>query len=95
MYYKEVIIPYIKQEDRARIDPILNPLLNISLSGGELNYVITRLCNAYLKNHTKNYSTMNNIIGVLECAKQEYYRKICSSYEDGKAIENGDVYEEV
>jgi hypothetical protein len=35
---------------------------------------------------------MNNIIGVLECAKQEFYRKVCSPYEDQKSKDNGNVY---
>jgi hypothetical protein len=85
-------MPYIKQEDRDKIDSKLNPLLLTPLSSGELNYVITKLCNFYLSYHKPNYSTMNNIIGVLECAKLEYYRRICGPYEDTKVKENGDVY---
>lgn len=85
-------MPYIEQKDRDRIDPTLTPLLNESLSSGELNYVITKLCDKYLKNHKPNYSTMNNVIGVLECAKLEYYRRICSPYEDLKIQVNGDAY---
>lgn len=85
-------MPYIKQEDRDKIADELNSLLSVSLSSGELNFVITELCNAYLRHHKPNYSTMNNIIGVLECAKQEYYRRICAPYEDQKSKENGDVY---
>ena len=84
-------MPYIEQKDRDDIDPIIEPILNTSLSSGELNYVITRLCQQYLANHKPNYSTMNNIVGILECAKQEFYRRIAAPYEDLKITINGDV----
>jgi hypothetical protein len=41
----------------------------------------------------KNYKHINEIIGVLECAKQEFYRRVAAPYEDTKIQENGDVYE--
>jgi hypothetical protein len=33
------------------------------------------------------------LVGVLECAKQELYRRILIPYEDAKIELNGDVYE--
>ena len=84
-------MPYIDPKDRAAIDPVIESVLNTNLSSGELNYVITRLCQQYLANHKPNYSTMNNIIGVLECAKQEFYRRIAAPYENEKIKLNGDV----
>ena len=39
----------------------------------------------------KNYSNLNEMIGALECCKQEYYRAIVGPYEDMKIDENGDV----
>lgn len=65
---------------------------------GHLNYIITSLikrtyvgyiekeCNAKLC-----YNDYNSIIGLLECCKQEFYRKQISIYEDLKIKENGDV----
>ena len=35
---------------------------------------------------------LNAIIGALECAKLELYRRVAAPYEDDKIIENGDVY---
>jgi hypothetical protein len=32
-------------------------------------------------------------MGVLECVKQEYYRRVASLYEDQAKERNGDVYE--
>lgn len=60
---------------------------------GELNYVITKLCHIFnSKFGMLKYARLNTIIGVLECAKQEFYRRIISNYEDKKAKENGDVF---
>lgn len=60
---------------------------------GELNYAITKLCTQYLRTYGTAYSTINEIIGVLECAKIEFYRRVAEPYEDGKILENGDVYD--
>ena len=61
-------------------------------TAGELNYTITQLCETYRFKHKTSYATFNDIIGALECAKQEYYRRMIAPYEDTKIIENGDVY---
>jgi hypothetical protein len=85
-------MPYIKQVDREKFKEFLS---NVPLckTAGELNYMITSICNNYVKNHSKCYQTLNELIGVLECLKLEYYRIIVAPYEDTKIIENGDVYE--
>ena len=59
-------------------------------SPGTLNYIITRLVHWYLGDKP-NYERYNAAIGVLECAKQELYRRKVSPYEDEKINENGDV----
>lgn len=38
------------------------------------------------------YDSLNAVIGVLECAKQEFYRRAAVPYENQKITENGDVY---
>ena len=55
---------------------------------GHLNYVITVL---FKKLYSPRYFNYNRAIGVLECIKQEFYRRIVSSYEDTKIEEHGDV----
>lgn len=86
-------MPYIRPSDR---DEILPAILNLSaeiVTVGELNYAITKLCTGFLPvNGSISYSDYNNIIGVLECAKLEFYRRAVATYEDKKIIENGDVY---
>jgi len=92
-----ITIPYIKSRDRVRIEFCtgkINPigaLIGAINTEGDLNYVITRLCHKFLEKKGKKYSTLNTIIGVLECAKQEFYRKVCSPYEDLKEKENGSL----
>lgn len=63
---------------------------------GDLNYVITKLCLAYVEQHGKSYHTLNDITGALECAKLEFNRRLIGPYEDSKIKENGDVgYENI
>jgi len=38
------------------------------------------------------YASLNEVIGVLECVKQEFYRKKVVPYEKRKIKENSDVY---
>jgi len=59
---------------------------------GQLNYVFSAIIRGYLAQHGKKYQTMNDIVGVLECAKLELYRRVTAPYEDVKIKENGDVY---
>lgn len=87
------IMPYIHPEDREELDPFIDYLIDqIDYSNiGELNYIITRLCDAMLGE--VRYSKINSLIGVLECAKLELYRRVAAPYEDDKIDENGDVYQ--
>lgn len=59
---------------------------------GELNYKITKTCIDYARSKGTSYTTYNEIIGALECAKMEMYRRAVAPYEDTKITENGDVY---
>ena len=59
---------------------------------GELNYQITMLCDTFLATHGRKYAHVNTVIGALECAKQEFYRRIAAPYENEKIAINGDVY---
>ena len=59
---------------------------------GELNYAITEMMINYLNRKGVSYTNMNEVIGVLECAKLELYRRMTAPYEDTKIDENGDVY---
>lgn len=79
-------MPYIKFEDQQ----------NVTRHGphtpGELNYVFTRLIQEYLKLNGLSYTKINDILGALEGAKLEFYRRVVAPYEEKKIAENGDVY---
>jgi len=47
----------------------------------------------YIRDKRKCYQTYNDVIGVLECIKQELYRRFVSKYEDLKIKQNGDITE--
>lgn len=85
-------MPYINPEDRDELDPYIDYLIDqIDYSNiGEINYIISRLCDAMLEE--VRYSKINALIGVLECAKLELYRRVAAPYENDKIDENGDVY---
>ena len=81
------MMPYIKQDDRIKIKNGQEPT-----TPGELNYIITMKLDSYIKQKGISYTNLNEVIGVLECAKLEIYRRITAEYEDNKIAENGDVY---
>jgi hypothetical protein len=60
-------------------------------NAGDLNYVFTKIAHAYLSHKGLKYQHLNDIIGALEGAKQELYRRVAAPYEDTKIKENGDV----
>lgn len=86
-------MPYVKPETRAYQVPnaFLWETAGESASG-ELNYRITNLINGYLKIYGFDYQRINDVIGALEGAKLEFYRRLVAPYETGKMHKNGDVY---
>jgi hypothetical protein len=78
-------MPYIHQEIRE--DASINPQ-----NEGELNFAITSILTYYVGEHGLCYKTINDILGALEGAKLEFYRRIAVPYENAKISENGDVY---
>lgn len=60
-------------------------------NAGELNYVITCAIIQYVRQHN-DYKGMNDVLGALEGAKMEFYRRWVVPYEDYKISQNGDVY---
>lgn len=85
-------MPYIRQAQRDKIEPLLRPLINAlgNLPDGAVNYAITRIIDG-LYSHG-GYDSMNRAIGILECVKQEYVRRRLNPYEDFKRTFEGEVY---
>lgn len=81
-------MPYLSDyEDRKALDVIIDKHKKLLIKPGVLNYLIFKLalisCNRY-----QNY---RNLLGELESAKLELYRRQAAPYEDIKIMENGDV----
>ena len=86
-------MPYIKQEDREAFRiPGLEAVYLDADNAGQLNYLFTKIALTYIENKKLSYQTINDIIGALEGAKMEFYRRIAVPYEQSKIRQNGDIY---
>lgn len=90
-------MPYIKQEKREEIiqedydtgyDTIRGDYIDCA---GDLNFTFTWLIKRYIEKKGFTYQTINDIIGALEGAKLEFYRREVAGLEMRKCEENGDV----
>jgi hypothetical protein len=87
-------LQYIEAEKRRKYDKPLKDLVGILKSlpaeevDGELNYVVTKILKEV---YPLKYYHLNKAIGVLECIKLEFYRRVAALYEDVKIKESGDV----
>jgi hypothetical protein len=83
-------MPYIDKQRRKNLTPAQ------VRNAGELNYLITKVIRDYISDESGirglSYQVINDIIGALEGAKLEFYRRIAAPYEDTKIKLNGDVY---
>lgn len=79
-------MPYIDRESKSSLSFL------DARTPGELNYMITKEIIKYVDTRGLSYQTFNDVIGALESAKLEFYRRAVAPYEDIKIKENGDVY---
>lgn len=81
-------MPYIDKASRKRLAEGA-----VAQTPGELNYLITMLLDDYIQRKGGvRYAHINEVVGVLECAKLELYRRVAAPYEDGKCAASGEVY---
>lgn len=82
-------MPYVKQEQRERLDDIVEDMASAAVKAdGDLNYVLYAYCKRYV---TPSYNNYKNFCGELRQCATEIERRILAPYEDIKIIENGDV----
>lgn len=86
-------MPYIKNERREKIAPTVMELMKKLEDRGDYNYAISLLIHTYIQRNGLRYKHLNDAVGILECAKQEFIRTVVSPYEDEKIKENGAVSE--
>lgn len=81
-------MPYIKEKARLELAEGRG-----AETPGELNFLFSSIISQYLENRgDERYYVYNEIIGALECAKMELYRRLIAPYEDKSIEKNGDVY---
>jgi len=87
-------MPYINQEDRPQYEELIQEITDllkekpVESVDGHLNYIVTRIIKEV---YPLRYYHINRAMGVLECVKQEFYRRVAAPYEDTKIEQNGDV----
>lgn len=85
-------MPYIEQKEREKLISSLNEVGCKCDNAGELNYCFTVIAQTYIQRKGLKYQHINDVIGALEGAKLELYRRVASPYENKKIDENGDVF---
>jgi hypothetical protein len=81
-------MPYITPGRRQDLGLMLNPA--VEANAGDLTYLFYRLALDSLP-PGYSYADLHRVIGAMEAAKLEFYRRIVAPYEDVKIQENGDV----
>lgn len=88
-------MPYIDQPSRALYAPGIKAIVDrIPASPhhkGDLTYVITEILHKAIGENLR-YSDYCDVIGILECAKLEFYVDRVHEYEKKKKAEHGDLY---
>ncbi len=91
-------MPYLTKEVRTKLDEAIDSLIEqfqedgVSIPGG-INYAICRMADGVVAATGESYSIYNTLLGSLECAKQEIYRRMIAPYEDFKCQQNGEVFD--
>ena len=89
-------MPYIKQEDRTAINPLTGSAeqrieyTNIH-TAGDIQYAIAVMLKDFMTRKGLSYQNCNDVMGALDGASKEFYRRVVSPYEDLKLKENGDI----
>jgi hypothetical protein len=91
-------MPYVREELRQEIGDSIESLTetihnhhDIDIPG-LVNYVITQIVLSSLQPRLGwNYNSLMQVIGTLECSKQEIYSRLVRPYEDSKIEQNGDL----
>jgi hypothetical protein len=93
-------MPYINEHARKRYDATIDKIVEEMLLSkgvderdvaGELNYVISSITVRYIRKVGERYFRWNFLIGVLDCAKMELYRRFVGEYENQAILKNGDI----
>lgn len=90
-------MPYIPKSDRKQYQHIISELAKLvpeerMSRPGHMNYLISLLINKVYGSDIR-YADHNEVIGMLTCVKDEFYRRNTAPYEDLKIYSEGDLTE--
>jgi hypothetical protein len=85
-------MPYIEEERRKHLDPLIAQLARALTSKGECNYAITRIICGLLQPDS-GYGHLSSARAILMDVYDEFTRKVMEPYEDAKEMENGPVHQ--
>lgn len=90
-------MPYIPKEDRQRYQKALSEIAGLvpierMTRPGHMNYIISLLIDKVYGPQMR-YADHNEVMGVLSCVQEEFYRRYTSPYEDQKIETEGDLTE--
>ena len=93
-------MPYIRPELRNKVDVEIDALSKAIIATadedsieGILNYTFTSLLSTITLSSKPSwrYKLINRVMGMLECVKFEFYRRLAGPYEDKAIKSNGDI----
>lgn len=88
-------MPYIARKDRAQYQQAIGKLAELvppdrMARPGHMNYIISLLIQR-VYGESMRYADHNEVVGLLNCAQQEFYRRFTAPYEDEKIEQEGDL----
>ncbi|MCL4198600.1 MAG: hypothetical protein KJZ69_14025 [Phycisphaerales bacterium] len=88
-------MPYIARKDRARYQRAIDELAALvpqdrTARPGHMNYIISLLIRR-VYGESIRYADHNEVVGLLNCVQQEFYRRATAPYEDEKIAQEGDL----
>lgn len=88
-------MPYIARKDRAPYQRAVNELAALvpgdrTARPGHMNYIISLLIRR-VYGESMRYADHNEVVGLLNCVQQEFYRRATVPYEDEKIAQEGDL----
>jgi len=90
-------MPYISKPMRDYVDQGHEDTINFlgtHATNGEFAYFLARVMDLRCrKGGDISYNLLSSVLGDLEMAKLEFYRRVGGEYERGKLKQNGEVYE--
>lgn len=85
-------MPYIDTPSRDGFVEVEEALEDVGIhTAGELQFIIAVAIAEYMHDKKFCYQTMNDIMGALNGANLEFYRRVVAPYEDKCIERNGDI----